>query len=357
VIEAAVVTLLATFPIFALASRLIFFRPPSTHDRGRRSPPFLAAAAIVLVGVTLFAVPWPETNASMARRIVYPPANPGSGNLGRALREDRDGLERALIRELHRYPLDRARRPDSEDNRGLKHALQVISSPHRPDAVAELRSWVRKDVADDVRLIAAGELLNCDSRTAPEVVDLFRELERGSSKERACEMVLSRGRLDQVPALAQAIREMDQKDQRCKPCLQCFWRFGPAAQVTIVELAERGRPSSRLDALGVLSAHGGWPPAWKAQLDGLRDPEVAVRRESCTSLFQTLRNLEGEAAVVQAVGGDPDACGAVDTAAWPGRAELIRRAVEEFDAERRRSLASRPVPRVSARPRPQSPGR
>ena len=96
-----------------------------------------------------------RADAALAHRIVYPgdPDNSRPHAIATP-RERNTGLPRALVRELRRYPKDRARKPHNPDNRGLLEALRLLGASRDPEATEEVLAWVHGDAAPDVRRAA-----------------------------------------------------------------------------------------------------------------------------------------------------------------------------------------------------------
>jgi hypothetical protein len=116
-----------------------------------------------------------RADAALARRIVYPT----SGEDRLALRTRTLGLPGALIRELHGYPKDRARKPHNPDNRGLLEALRILGGSRDPEATKEVLAWVHGDAAPDVRRAAVRALDGTWNREIVPVMDtLLPEAER-----------------------------------------------------------------------------------------------------------------------------------------------------------------------------------
>ena len=148
----------------------IAFLLPASLQSGRRSPVFLVLAGLLLVltfvGGIRVTFPPGSSPAVVAKKIVYPSEH------GRVSSRDpvaRHGgrLVRALIREVHAYPEERARLANG-DNQGLKDALLLLGQAGTPAAVAELRPWLYRDVAKDVRAAAALALGRArDTESAP----------------------------------------------------------------------------------------------------------------------------------------------------------------------------------------------
>jgi hypothetical protein len=115
-----------------------------------------ATVAVWYVGPELMGR-WGTTraDAALAHRIVYPEDRDyGVAHTIATPRDQNKGLPRALIRELRRYPKDRARKPHNPDNRGLLEALRILGASRDPDGPKEVLVWVRGDAAPDVRRAA-----------------------------------------------------------------------------------------------------------------------------------------------------------------------------------------------------------
>jgi len=307
-ILAILATLVAGFPVFFVAHRLVFAVLAAVPPRGERSNVLLGLGALVPVAALWWAMgPGIWNRVDGARRDALQFLRDATPPRPEVVRP-RPG---ATSRTHEIVPARRETVPRSADVTGRAPRPRPTLPPAARSASLAAQALSRR----------------ADTMSAPEVAALMHRTEAIEDQATLCQSLADRRAYEYGPEVVAWLRRLLEQDRACAACFKCALGFGVVGtQDILVESGARGTPHNRREALVTL---GGFvfAPFWNApRVESLYDPNPEIRRAACESLVAAQHQVRDRA--LPAAVAPPGDCGVLQAANWRASAESLRAMAE-----------------------------
>ena len=338
-LTAALVTLLAGFPVFLIAARVISSRLASVAPRGRRSNLLLALSAVGPLALVFWVV-GPQIQGSIARARrdraqARREAVPRTGGATAYPTRPRAAASRRAtplpsVPDPVGEPQPPPRRSSpvpTHEVRGQRPSAALPPGLSPAEELEILRRQLRQGSLED-RVVAARHLTNRRDRdSAPEIAALMRRTTSIDDQAMLCQSLANLGALEYGPEVLEWLRALVRQDRACAACFRCALGFGvPESRELLLESAARGEHQNRRQAL---VAMGGFifVPVWvRPRVDSLYDADPEIRQAACESLVTAQHQVRDRP--LPAALGQPGACGILRGQNWRPSADALRAMAE-----------------------------